>query len=715
MPTIPRARRLARRPSPPALLLALSLAAAGCGDDGEGVPTADGGVDGGRDGGPDCGARALCDGACVDTARDPAHCGGCGVACGDGAVCNAGACAPACGVGTIACGGACVDPRATADACGGCGVACGGDALCAGGACGDACPGGTTPCAGACVDPATDARHCGACDRPCGPGAACADGACFPRPTADMDGDGVSDEDEGAARGLDTDGDGSPDYADADSDGDGVPDADEAGDDDPATPPVDADGDGAADLRDRDADNDGLEDGDEVALGTDPRRPDSDGDGDTDAMEALAGSDPTDAGSTLATVGWARFEGAAFGGDPVVGDVVVALGAAPVDAVVLLTTSGPVPEGSADAVYGWVRADDAAEAVEAAAPDTWFATGVARDFPIAPYGGPFDRALQLYAPTTNPTEGSLVAFPAPWGGTGDPPTAALTAVRDVFGAVALRTGARHLVLLATPAPFHRRWDDATPGDDPTTWCGATREAACPAYAAEDFEGLPLDPATLADAFDAIAPPHRFVAGLALDDAPADQVTDARHVLSALAVRSGASVPCEGGDTWDPDGDGPAPAAPRCPLVRGGLLDGGEGETPVADAAAALVAAVREAPYATVRLAALDDPATAGIDEDALGLAVSTSVGTPADGCPAAPVAIEDARDDGVTDAWAGACPESRLGWVAAVRNTTVPAACEDRVLRLSFAATADGSLPVGQAEGVVRVPGDPAACTPEPL
>jgi hypothetical protein len=78
---------------------------------------------------------------------------------------------------------------------------------------------------------------------------------------ADEDGDGISDGDEGRAAGTDTDGDGTPDYLDDDSDGDGLADALEAGDGDPATPPVDHDHDEVPDFQDLDADGNGLADG----------------------------------------------------------------------------------------------------------------------------------------------------------------------------------------------------------------------------------------------------------------------------------------------------------------------------------------------------------------------------------------------------------------------------------------------------------------------
>ncbi|MCB9604494.1 MAG: hypothetical protein H6720_29590 [Sandaracinus sp.] len=76
----------------------------------------------------------------------------------------------------------------------------------------------------------------------------------------DLDGDGVSNDDEGLAERLDTDGDRIPDYLDTDSDGDGLPDAFEAGDSDVSTPPVDSDGDGTPDLRDLDSDANGIPD-----------------------------------------------------------------------------------------------------------------------------------------------------------------------------------------------------------------------------------------------------------------------------------------------------------------------------------------------------------------------------------------------------------------------------------------------------------------------
>jgi hypothetical protein len=80
---------------------------------------------------------------------------------------------------------------------------------------------------------------------------------------ADADGDGISDEWEGARDEVDTDGDGTPDYLDSDSDGDGIPDSVE-GRAFNGGPPADSDSDGTYDFRDLDSDDNGIPDSDEL-------------------------------------------------------------------------------------------------------------------------------------------------------------------------------------------------------------------------------------------------------------------------------------------------------------------------------------------------------------------------------------------------------------------------------------------------------------------
>lgn len=92
--------------------------------------------------------------------------------------------------------------------------------------------------------------------------------------TADSDGDGLSDAQEGL---LDFDGDGLPNCYDTDSDGDGLSDTEEGF--------VDLDGDGWGNFLDTDADGDGLLDTEEQSLGTDPFDSDSDSDGLDDDKE----------------------------------------------------------------------------------------------------------------------------------------------------------------------------------------------------------------------------------------------------------------------------------------------------------------------------------------------------------------------------------------------------------------------------------------------
>ena len=98
----------------------------------------------------------------------------------------------------------------------------------------------------------------------------------------DPDEDTISTEDEGTD---DADGDGIGNAEDPDSDGDSIPDIDEAGDADCATPPVDTDSDGIPDFLDLDSNGDGTPDADEGMEDLDgdgiPDRndPDIDGDG----------------------------------------------------------------------------------------------------------------------------------------------------------------------------------------------------------------------------------------------------------------------------------------------------------------------------------------------------------------------------------------------------------------------------------------------------
>lgn len=128
---------------------------------------------------PSCGAGlSVCGSSCVDTGSDPAHCGGCGKACGSGLVCANGECTDSCPTGLEDCAGACVNVQTSTLHCGGCGLGCTSGQLCVSGACVASCSGGAIDCGGACVDPQTDAQHCGGCDQACSLGQACSGGSC---------------------------------------------------------------------------------------------------------------------------------------------------------------------------------------------------------------------------------------------------------------------------------------------------------------------------------------------------------------------------------------------------------------------------------------------------------------------------------------------------------------------------------------------------------
>lgn len=72
---------------------------------------------------------------CVDVNADAAHCGGCGVACGDGEVCDAGSCV-GCPAGTDVCASGCVDTATDVFNCGSCGAVCAAGQICEAGTCG---------------------------------------------------------------------------------------------------------------------------------------------------------------------------------------------------------------------------------------------------------------------------------------------------------------------------------------------------------------------------------------------------------------------------------------------------------------------------------------------------------------------------------------------------------------------------------------------------
>jgi hypothetical protein len=104
-----------------------------------------------------CAVGERCNTSCSDVNGDPANCGACDRACGDGSVCSDGLCQAACGAGLTSCSGACVDLTTSTSNCGACGAPCDAGWSCQNGQC--VCPGMT--CQGRCVDPTSDPENCG--------------------------------------------------------------------------------------------------------------------------------------------------------------------------------------------------------------------------------------------------------------------------------------------------------------------------------------------------------------------------------------------------------------------------------------------------------------------------------------------------------------------------------------------------------------------------
>ena len=125
--------------------------------------------------------QASCGGACTAIATDPANCGACGVGCGPGGACVAGACT--CGPGATACGPACADLQSDPWHCGTCGTACPASQVCTTSglvtACASSCAPGQTSCDRACVDLSSSRYACGACSRACGTNERCERGLCL--------------------------------------------------------------------------------------------------------------------------------------------------------------------------------------------------------------------------------------------------------------------------------------------------------------------------------------------------------------------------------------------------------------------------------------------------------------------------------------------------------------------------------------------------------
>lgn len=241
----------------------------------------------------------------------------------------------------------------------------------------------------------------------------------------DSDGDTLTDRDE-STRDYDDDGTGA--WRDLDADGDGVPDAVEAGDANPATPPVECAvedredaADTAPDFRDADSDDDGLGDGEERALGTNPCARDTDDDGTGDLLEGVyertvcpsPGSSPDCGCATRAECGVPPEHFSVvlpFRGEPVTRQLEFGTTIRTADVFFVTDTTGSM-SGTLANVKRTVATPGTGliARIGESIPDAWVGGGQLDDFPFGTYGAlPDDRPFRLAIGMTSPSRSNEV-------------------------------------------------------------------------------------------------------------------------------------------------------------------------------------------------------------------------------------------------------------------------------------------------------------------
>ena len=244
----------------------------------------------------------------------------------------------------------------------------------------------------------------------------------------DSDGDGIPDAIEAGDQDLttppiDTDKDGTPDFRDLDSDGDGIPDSCEAGDTDPATAPIDTDGDGIPDYLDLDSDGDGIPDAEEDKNGncmldageSSPTKEDTDGDNVPDLVEKLAGSNPNDVNSTIPATDF--YFVLPYQGPGANGNLEFATTLRDADIFFSIDNTGSF-DGETANIQATLSSTIIPQ-IKASITNAAFGVGRFRDFPVDPNGLTSDRPFELLqAITTDEAAVSTAinALPAPVGG-----------------------------------------------------------------------------------------------------------------------------------------------------------------------------------------------------------------------------------------------------------------------------------------------------------
>ncbi len=708
-----------------------------------GIPPTDGGCPSGTE---------LCGTTCVATAFDPNNCGKCGVKCVDGEVCAGDkGCTVTCPTGSTKCDKSCRILDSDPTNCGACGKACATGEACIAGKCSSSCASPLTLCGTACTNLGYDPDNCGKCGNKCTLGVACVGGGCGTPDKTDDDGDTISNFHEGKSSSVDTDGDGKADYLDDDSDGDGILDKDEAGDTDPVTPPVDTDGDGKPDFQDTDSDNDGLSDKDEVTkYKTSPTKPDTDGDGYTDFEEVAAGTDPLSATSNPGTIGGFSFD-LPYKGLPRSQDLTFKPSIAKADVAFVTDTTGSM---SGPITKLKTTLSSTATKLSAKVPDTAFAVGDHRDFPVGGYGSTGDWPFKLRQRVTTvltDVQSALNLYAAGGGADGSESqieglyqTAVGTGFKDKagtavwtpafapdtgfdatkghgkIGGAGFRKDAAPFFVLSTDISMHRI------SGDPDNASGYGDEI----YALTNFGSTDdTKPHTVKQTVDAmVAIGAKLIGVNTTGTEPPAGYQNPRPQLEYFALKTGSYVPADSAGKC-PNGLAGALIAGKpdpkdatktvCPLVFTAASDG----TGVDDAIVkAITSFTTYVTFSTVWLEARDNATTTTLDESKFFVrGVPVSYGTPLPAtCTKAPIISDNLGatgtlgSDGVFDSFDGVCPGTSVTFTLVAKNDLVPATCADQVFSFRVVVIGNGKPGPGvEADSrvvTVRVPGDKTLC-----
>lgn len=214
------------------------------------------------------------------------------------------------------------------------------------------------------------------------------------REALDSDGDTIPDHIEGNG---DRDGDGIPNFLDDDSDNDNIKDIQEAGDNDPCTPPRNSDNKDNPDYLDFDSDNDGVTDQEEYErFGTDPYNPDSDGDGYYDLAEIAASTNPRDPSSIISPDDF--FVVLYYNGEEVIRTLTFSTDIKQADIFFLTDTTGSMQDAIENVQNSLI--DTIVPAIRREIPNSQMGAGEFEDFPVDNYGSPGDKPFTLHQEIT---------------------------------------------------------------------------------------------------------------------------------------------------------------------------------------------------------------------------------------------------------------------------------------------------------------------------